>query len=166
VPLGVQRVGKPLRGADQLFPAIVRADRDYNALARRPHRDDRFLLAVLAHLRVDPVGSLAQRELAQRDEIPLLEEVVERALDLLRNVDLAFLEPLEQLVGRKIDQLDFVSSLEEGVGQRLADANARDLADDVVQALDVLDIECRVDIDAGAQQLIDVLPALGMAASR
>ena len=41
----------------------------------------------------------------------------------------------------------------------------RDLRDDVVQALDVLDIDRGVDVDAAAQQLLDVEIALGMAAA-
>ena len=166
VPFGVQRIGKPLRGADQSLPATACANRDDDALARRPHRRDCFFLAILAHLRIDAIGRLPKRQLAQRDEIPLLKEVVERALDLLRNVDLAFLQPLEKLVGRKIDQLDFVGGLEEGVGQRLADPDAGDLADDVVQTFDVLNVEGGIDIDACAQQLVDVLPALGMSCAR
>ena len=51
-------------------------------------------------------------------------------------------------------------------GHGLAHANARDLRDDVVQAFDVLNVERGVDVDAVAQQLLDVHVALGMAASR
>ena len=38
-----------------------------------------------------------------------------------------------------------------------------DLRDDVVQALEVLDVDGGVDVDAGGEQLLDVLPALGVA---
>ena len=38
-----------------------------------------------------------------------------------------------------------------GVGHRLAHAHLRDLRDDVVQALDVLDVDGRVDVDAAAR---------------
>ncbi len=40
-----------------------------------------------------------------------------------------------------------------------------DLRDDVVQALDVLDIDRRVDVDAVVEQLLDVEIALGVAAA-
>ena len=40
-----------------------------------------------------------------------------------------------------------------------------DLRDDVVEALDVLDVERGVDVDAGGEQLLDIEIALGMAAS-
>ena len=42
----------------------------------------------------------------------------------------------------------------------------RNLRHDVVQAFDVLNIERGVDVDAVAQQLLDVHVALGMPASR
>ena len=45
---------------------------------------------VAAHLVVDTVGRAPQRELAQREQVALAEEVLRRALGLLGNVDLAF----------------------------------------------------------------------------
>ena len=56
---------------------------------------------VFAHLRVDALGRVAQRQLAQRDQVALLEEVLDRALRLRRHVDLAFAQALEQVVGRQ-----------------------------------------------------------------
>ena len=43
----------------------------------------------------------AQRELAQRDQVALAEEVLDRVARLLGHVDLAVAQPLEQLVGRQ-----------------------------------------------------------------
>ena len=80
-------------------------------------------------------------------------------------VDLARLQARDQLVGRRVDEDDLVGAVEEGVGQRLLDADAGDAADHVVEALEVLDVERRPDVDAGAEQLVDVLPALGVARS-
>ena len=85
---------------------------------------------------------------------------------LLGHVDLALPQALEQVVGRQVDQLDLVGSLEDRVGHGLAHGDAGDLRDDVVQALEVLDVERRVDVDAGVEQLLDVLPALGVARAR
>ena len=67
--------------------------------------------------------------------------------------------------GREVDQLDVVGAVEDGVGHRLAHPDAGDLGHHVVQALDVLDVERRVDVDAGVEQLLDVLVALGVAAA-
>ena len=49
--------------------------------------------------------------------LPFWKKFVERALDLLRHVDLALAQTLEQLVGRQVDQLDFVGGLEDRIGQ-------------------------------------------------
>ena len=116
-------------------------------------------------LLVDPLGGAAQRELAQRRQIGRREEMLERALGLLGNVDLAFLEALDQIVGRQIDQLDGVGAIEHGIGHRLAHAHMRDLRDHVVEAFDVLDVDRGVDVDAVAHQLFDVEVALRMAAA-
>ena len=74
-------------------------------------------MAPRLHLReqllVDPLGGAAQRQLAQRRQVGGREEMLERPLGLLRDVDLAFLEPLDQIVGREIDQLDGVGAIED-----------------------------------------------------
>ena len=52
------------------------------------------------------------------------------------------------------------------VGHRLLLLDAGDLGDDVVEALQVLDVDGGDDGDAGVEQLLDVLPALGVLAAR
>ena len=68
-----------------------------------------------------------------------------------------------QLVGRQVHQLDLVGPLEHGVRHRLAHDDAGDLRDEVVEALEVLDVERGVDVDAGVDELEHVLPPLGVA---
>ena len=75
------------------------------------------------------------------------------------------LQPLDQVVGGEVDHLDVVGAVEDRVGHRLAHPDAGDLGHDVVEALDVLDVHRRVDVDAGGEQLLDVLVALRMAAA-
>ena len=82
--------------------------------------------------------------------------MLERALGLLRHVDLSLLEPLDQIVGRYVDKLDGVGSIEDRVRHRLAHPDARDLRHHVVQTFDVLDVERRIDVDPLAQQLLDI----------
>ena len=55
-------------------------------------------LHVLEQLLVDPLGGAAQRQLAQRGQVARREIVLERALGLLRDVDLALLQALDQIV--------------------------------------------------------------------
>ena len=120
---------------------------------------------VVDHLRVDPLGGDAHRQLAQRGEIALAEEVLHGAADLVAHIDLALAQPLDQVVGRQVDQLDLVGELQDLVRQGLADAHAGDALDDVVQALDVLDVERGEDVDPGGEQLRHVLMALDVAAA-
>ncbi len=75
-------------------------------------------------------------------------------------------QPLDQVVGREIDDLDVVGPVDDGVWNRLAHPDARDLRHDVVQAFDMLDVERRIDVDAVRQDFLNVEIALGMAAAR
>ena len=118
------------------------------------------------HLLVDPLRGAAQREFAQRGQVAGREIVADRALGLVRHIDLAVLQPLDQVVGRQVDQLDVVGPVDDRVRHRLAHADAGDPGDDVVQAFDVLDVERGVDVDAGGEQLLDIHVALGMPAAR
>ena len=122
--------------------------------------------APLQALGIDALGRAPQRELAQREQIALPEEALHGALGLRRDVDLALPEALQQLVRREIDELDLVGPVDDRVGDRLAHDDAGDRGHDVVQALDVLHVERRVDVDAGVQQLLDVLPAPRVARAR
>ena len=121
---------------------------------------------VVDHLLVDPLRRAAQRQLAQRRQIAGLEIVAHRPLRLLGQVDLAFLQALGEILGREIDDLDLIGAVDDRIRHRLADPHAGDLGDDVVEALDMLDIQRGIDVDAGVQQLLDIEIALGMAAAR
>ena len=122
-------------------------------------------LHMAQELLVDPLGGASQRQLPQGGQVSARKVMADRPLGLVRDVDLSFLQPLEQIVGRQVDELDIVSIFENGIGDRLTDPDVRDLRDDVVEAFDVLDIERGIDVDAGAQQLLHIEIALGMAAA-
>ena len=77
-------------------------------------------LAVFAHRGVDAFGRGAQRELTQRDQIALAEETLRRVTRFFGHVNLAFGKPFEQLVGRQVDELDFVGRGEHAIGHGLA----------------------------------------------
>ena len=91
-----------------------------------PRPLDRVLPQVVDHLVVDPVGGAAQGELAQRGQIAGGEEVLNRAPRCLGDVDLAFVQALDQLVGRDVDEHDVVGALEDTVGHGLAHRDAGD----------------------------------------
>ncbi|MGY3342816.1 hypothetical protein ACVWYK_001585 [Bradyrhizobium sp. USDA 4470] len=90
--------------------------------------------------------------------------MLERPLGLLGDIDLAFTQALDQVVGREVDQLDRVGAVEDRIRYGLPDPHMGDLGDDVVQALDVLDVDGGVDVDAVGEQFLDVEITLGMAA--
>ena len=132
---------------------------------RRPWALDGVRLHFREQLLVDPLGGAAQRELAQRGQVGRREEVLERALGLFGDVDFAFLQSLDQIIGRQVDQFDGVGAVEHRIRHRLAYANMRDLRDHVVEALDMLDVDGRVNVDAATHQLFDVEVALRVAAA-
>ena len=99
-------------------------------------------------LLIHPLGGTAQGKLTQSRQVARREVVLQRTLGLLGDVNFAFLQPLDQIVRRQIDELYGVSAIKNGIGNGLTDADAGDLRDDVVQALDVLDVDGAVDVDA------------------
>ena len=127
---------------------------------------DRVGAHVVDHLRVDALRRAAQREFAQRGQIARREIMADGPLRLVRHIDLAFLQALDQIVRRQVDQLDVVGAIDDRIRHRLADPDPGDPGDDVVQAFDVLDVQRRIDIDAGAEQLLDIHVAFRMPAAR
>ena len=116
--------------------------------------------------RFDVFGDFSQGELAQRAEVLEPEEVDQRDVGSLLRVDLAGFEALLQRFGREVDEHDLVGLVEDVVGEGLADADLGQLEDRVVEALEVLDVDRRDDVDAGGEDLVDVLVALLVAHPR
>ena len=103
---------------------------------------------------------LPERQLAQRRQIPLAEEVRERLLDLGGVVDISLAQSRAQRLDRDVHVDDLVGALQEPVGHRLADAHAGRRRDRVVQRLDVLDVDRGDHVDLGVEQRQHVLVAL------
>ena len=122
-----------------------------------------MIAPVVLHLHVDTVGRSAQCQLAQGDQIALAEEVLYRPLGLLWQIHFTFFQPLQQVIGRQVDQLDLVGLLDDPIRHGFAHDHAGDLGHHVVQALDMLDIDGGIHIDPGIEQLGHILPALGVA---
>ena len=124
---------------------------------------------MLAHVReellIDALGGAAQSQLAQCRQVARRKIMAYRALGLLRHIDLTLAQTLDQIFGREIDDLDIVGLVEDAVRHSLAHPYPGDLGNDVVQALDMLDIKSRKYVDAGCDDLLDVEIALGMPAA-
>ena len=124
-----------------------------------------LLVAPGAHLIVHAVGGAPQRQFAQGEQVALAKEVFNSALCAIADVDLALFQALAQIVRRQIHQHDLIGAVEKGVGNGFAHANAGNAAYDVVKAFKVLHVDGGDHVDARVQQLVDILPALGMARS-
>ncbi|SQE13500.1 hypothetical protein BP312_01351 [Bordetella pertussis] len=163
MPLAVQLLGQPVRAAQHMLGMRVGVDTGDHGLARAPDRLDRAFVAVRAHIVVDVFGGAAQRQFAQGDQIALAEEVPAGVAGLFRHIDPALAQAAQQFVGRQVHQDDLVGGIEYRVWHGFAHAHSGDAADRLVQAFQVLDVEGGPDVDAGRQQFLDVLPALGVA---
>src|ERR1700747_2088097 len=89
-----------------------------------------------------------------------------RALRLLRHVHLTLTQALDQIFGREIDDLNIVGLVEDAVGHRFPHPDPGDPCNDVVEALDMLDIKRRKNIDPGGDDFLDIEIAFGMSAAR
>ncbi len=149
-----------------MLAALARTDAAEHRALGLPDTADGPVDAVGLDVVLDPVGGTPQGELAQGHQVAAPKEVRRRALGLRFAVDLAGLQAGDQLFGRHVDEHHLVGAIEEGIGQRFGDADSGDAANDIVEALEMLDVERRPDVDAGRQQLADVLPALRVARAR
>src|ERR1022692_5347475 len=165
-PFDGELVGEPRRASDHMLASRVRPHATKQRCLGFPDALDRLVGAIRLDVVFDAIGRAAQRKLAQRHEIALAEEISGGALDLLGHVDLARLEARQQFVRRNVDQDHIVGLVEECIGNGFPNPDAGDGADDVVQALQMLDVERRVHIDAARQKFVDVLPALRMPRAR
>ena len=72
--------------------------------------------------------------------------MAKRTCRLVRDVDFAFLQPFDELVRRDVDNLD-LCHLKDTIRNRFAYTDARERGNDVIKALDVLDIDRRINVD-------------------
>ena len=165
-PIDGSPFGQTFCGPHQPGAQSIGADANQNALAGRPRTGDRVGAHVIEHLRVDAFGGVAHRQFPQSGQIAALEEALDGAARLFRDIDLAFGEALQKVVRRQIDELDFVGFGENRIGHGFAHPNAGNALDDVVQAFEMLRIQRGIDVDAGGQDIFDVLMTFQVASAR
>ena len=159
VPVRRQTSGDARADAEQRPGAAARGHRHHHLLGN-DRAFETLPVAILLRLARLIGRELPQRQLAQRRQVALAEEVRQGLLDLRRVVDLALLQPVAKRLDRDVDVDHFVGALQHPVRNRLADAHAGRGRDRVVQRLDVLDVDGRDDADARAQQVDDVFVPL------
>ena len=104
-------------------------------------------------------------ELPQGGEIREAEIVRQCRIHLVPGDDEALGQPAPQRRGRKVDELDLAGP-QERIRHRLGRAHTGDPGDGLAQRFDVGDVEGGIDVDAAGQQVVDVLPAFGVALTR
>ncbi len=125
-----------------------------------------MLAAVFLEILVHPVGDPQQRQLAQRGQIAGTEVVREGRVDLVGLVDVAVCHASAQRLRRHVDELDLVGAARDLVRNGFPLADACDRLDHITQRFEMLDVDGRDDVDAGLEQLLHVLPALGVPRAR
>ena len=161
------RAADPRGPADQVLAAGRAGERDDDPLARLPRGRD----AVVLHVALEASSTLSatQSSASSRSarEVAGPEVVGERGVDLLRRVDVAVRHAPPERLRRHVDELDLV-----GARGRRRRAASRAACTPVMRSTTSLsDSRCwmltrRDHVDAGVEQLLDVLPALLVAASR
>ena len=139
---------------------------DDHPLPGLPGVGDLVLGPVLGQRGVDMVGQPQQRKLAQRREVARAKVVAQCRVDLFRCVDVSVRHSALQRLRCDVNQLDLGCAAHNQVWHGFALEHAGDLLDDVVEALQVLDVDGREHVDARREKLIHVLPAFGVRAAR
>ena len=156
----------PGGAADQRLAFRASGQRDDHALAGFPGLPDAMLGPVLQQAFFHPVSHPQQGELAQGGEVTDTEVVGQRCVDLLGGIHVAVRHPPPQRLRRHVDDLDLPGGTDDGVRDGLPLRHAGDLLHDVVDRLQMLDVDRGDHGDPGRQQLVHVLPALGVPRTR
>ena len=112
------------------------------------------------------LGDEAERQLAQRREVRVLEKILGGRGGAPLHVDFPLPQALAKGLGSNIHELDLVGHPEDRVGDRLVDGSAGDLANGIGPTLDMLNIKSGIDVDPRIQELHHVLIALRVARAR
>ena len=156
-------LGDARRPAQQVVGIRRPGQRDDDPLAGLPRSRDPVAGAVVGELVVDAIGDPEQRQLTQRGQVAGAEVVGEGGVDAVRGVHVPVGQPAAQRVRIHVDQLDLICRPHDLIRHGLPLLHAGDALHHVVQRFEVLDVDGRDDADASGQQLVDVLPALGVA---
>ena len=112
------------------------------------------------------IGSTAQCQFTQGDQIAFAEKMFNGALRLPGNIDFAFFQPLAQIVRGQVHQHYVVGGIEKRIGHGFPYLNSGDAADHIIQTFQMLNVDGCKNINASFQQLFDVLPAFRMTRTR
>ena len=108
------------------------------------------------------IGSTAQCQFAQGDQITFTKKMFNGAFRLPGNIDFTFFQPLTQIVRGQVHQHHVVGGIEKRIGHGFSYLNSGDATDHIIQAFQMLNVDGSENINARFQQFFDVLPAFRM----
>jgi len=114
---------------------------------------------------VDLRGELPESQFPELLQIRRLEEVLQRCLDPFRRIDLSLQQALAEILGRQVDVHELVRLAEHRVRYPLPDLDVGRFLHDVVEAFQMLDVQCGDDVDPLGQDILDILVPFGIPAS-
>ena len=114
---------------------------------------------------IHPVSAAPQGDLPQSGQVFHSKEWDGCLLLLILPADTAAGYAFQQLRWLDVHQFHLVRLVKHGIRDALLHRNTGNGGNGVVQALDILDIDRGIHVDAGAKQLPNILVALGMAAA-
>ncbi len=158
--LALGALGDAGGAADEVVGVRCAGEGHDDSLSGLPRPGDAVTVAVVLQRVVDSVGHPQQGQLAQCRQVAGPEVVGQRGVDLVGAVHVAVGQPTTQRLRRHVHQLDVVGGPHHMVRDRFTLMDAGDPLDDVVQRLEVLHVHSGDHIDAGGEQIVDVLPAL------
>ena len=165
-PLGIERIGKTFASANGLFGLRVRPGGHQDPIAYQPAAGSGLVALRSACRGLDTVRGPAKRKLTQGEQIGPAKKVFCRRGGVLGYVDLAGAQTGEEIIGRQIDELDFIGFVEHTIGQRLTLPHAGSLRHDIVETFEMLHIDGGPYVDSRGENFFDVLPALRVSGSR
>src|SRR5580658_6470169 len=165
VKLGIHAAGHARAAGDKILAGGISGNTNGHALADTPIFPDVLVFHVGFEAAVDLFGDLAQGEFAESDEVAAAEEIFEGAFDFFGAVDVAALHAVVEGFGSEVDHDGFRGCQGNPVGDRFADGDSGDGADDGRDAFDVLNVERGDDVDFRGEKILNIFVALAMLAA-
>ena len=94
------------------------------------------------------IGSTAQCQFAQGDQIAFAKKMLNGAFRLSGNINLAFFQPLSQIVRGQVHQHYVVGGIEKRIGHGFPHLNPGDAADHIVKAFQMLNVDSGENINS------------------
>ena len=160
VKFRVHAFGHAGAARDQLLRCGVGTDADSHSFLDHPVLPQLFSAQVRVQILIDGVRDSLERQLSKGKQVAATEEIRQGSFDPFRRINIA--APHARLQGFRghVDQDNLIRSVQYPVGNCFANADAGDVVYRGSQALYMLDIERRHDINPVLQDFQNILIAL------